>query len=76
MIKSDKIYYCSACLSLAIKEESGIKYCSKCGCANLKFNTIEKWEQAMYDKYPRNMVLHPRGIFVDTYVRNDYYKKN
>lgn len=75
MKKEDTVYYCSNCLSLSIKTIDGIDYCTKCGCAIINKDTTDKWEEATKEKYPKERVLHPRGIFVYNKINNEYYKK-
>ena len=74
MKNNEKLYYCKRCLSLAIVKDGDILYCPKCGCGIIRRNTDEGWEKLMIDKYGKFSVLHPRGTFVDTYFKNEYYK--
>lgn len=45
----EPVYYCSSCLSLAVREMSGGDFCDKCGCVDIQSAQIEEWEE-LYKK--------------------------
>lgn len=47
----EPVEYCPHCLSLAIREEDGIKYCDKCGNTEIKETDIFTWENLYQQRY-------------------------
>lgn len=51
---AEPVYYCAKCLSLRIRDISGIPdtdYCDSCGCTNIQQTQIEEWEVMFKNKY-------------------------
>ena len=73
----DNVVFCKNCLSLAIviDEDSGCDVCSKCKCTIIEKASIEEWEKKYKEKYPKERVLHPRGIIniEELKFNNKYY---
>lgn len=58
------VYYCSRCLSLAIKSEiQNLDYCDSCGCTNIATTDINDWEYKYKTRYGFDYVKKKKNKF-------------
>lgn len=55
---AEPVEYCAQCLSLAIRDISGVAYCDKCGCTEIKTADIASWEKMYGQYYGRDYIKH------------------
>lgn len=52
----EPVYYCSCCLSLAIRTVETLDYCDSCGNTNIQQLSIEEWEKLYKEKYGKSFI--------------------
>ncbi len=50
------IYYCTKCLSLAIRIEGDFNYCDSCGNTEVQESNIKDWEEIYKNKYSKKLI--------------------
>jgi len=51
---SEKVFYCSNCLSLKIRDVEHIEnseYCEDCGSTDIKTSSIEEWDRLYLNRF-------------------------
>lgn len=54
---AEPVEYCTQCLSLAIRDMSGMAYCDKCGCTEIETTDIASWEKKYGQYYGKEYVI-------------------
>lgn len=52
----EPVYYCSCCLSLAIRTVENLDYCDHCGNTVINQSTISEWETMYKERYGKAFI--------------------
>lgn len=57
MYNEEPVFYCKACMSLAVKAYSeNTNYCNDCGSTKITTDTIEHWETLYKNKFGKSFL--------------------